>query len=303
MLKSFANFTLSGKLPAFTVVFGFLLFALAFPLSAVVSGAALVLITLHASPKNSILIVIASVLALAICSYLFINNAAIGAVTAIAQLIPSFILASVLYSTRSLSLSMQAAAILGAFAFIIASAMFPDTQQFWQSALTPIITPVLEAGGNSEEHIAQVISQTSEYMTGLLIASIVLVHSIILLFGYKLHSLANNTSQFDTDFREMRLGKVLAILALIAGIWAFLAKSAFATQLCGILIILFFIQGMAVIHTTCGAMTKGKLWLIITYFLVIFVPQAILIIILLGLIETFFKLRQHIKSNTNKLDN
>jgi uncharacterized protein YybS (DUF2232 family) len=129
-------------------------------------------------------------------------------------------------------------------------------------------------------------------MTGLLIASIVLVHSSILLFGYKLYSLVNENINFDTDFLQMRLGKVLALLALISGIWAFLAQSAFAAQLCGILIILFFLQGMAVIHTTCGTMTKGKLWLIITYILVIFVPQAILVVILLGLIETFFKLRK-----------
>ena len=93
----------------------------------------------------------------------------------------------------------------------------------------------------------------------------------------------------------MRLGTVLAILALITGIWAFLTQSAFAAQLCIILGVLFFLQGMAVIHTICGTMTKGKLWLIIAYLLVIFIPQAILIVILLGLFETFIKLRQRIK--------
>ena len=295
MLKSFATFTLSGKLSAFTVVFGFLIFAFAFPLSAIISGAALVLITLHAGPNNSFLIVIANTFALAICSYLFINSAAIGALTAIAQLLPGFILATLLYKTRSLTLSMQSAALLGALVFIAVTLMFPDATVFWQKVLTPIVTPLLEASGNNPEQITLGIQQASKFMTGLLIASIVLVHSSILLFGYKLHSLVNNNNQFDTDFEQMRLGKVLAILAIGAGIWAFLAHSAFAAQLCGILIILFFLQGMAVIHTTCGTMTKGKLWLIIAYLLVIFIPQAILIVILLGLFETFFKLRQRVK--------
>ena len=295
MLKNFASFTLSGRLPAFTVVFGFLIFALAFPLSAIISGAALVLITLHAGPRNSILIALACVLALAICSYLFIGNANIGAITAAAQLMPSFLLATVLYSTRSLSLSMQAGALLGAVTFVIATAIFPDTQQFWQSTLNPILSPVLEARGSSQEHIASVIALTAKYMTGLLIASVVLVHSCILLFGYKLHSLVNTSIPFDADFKQMRLGTVLAILALITGIWAFLTQSAFAAQLCIILGVLFFLQGMAVIHTICGTMTKGKLWLIIAYLLVIFIPQAILIVILLGLFETFIKLRQRIK--------
>ena len=294
MLKNFASFTLSGKLPAFTVVFGFLVFALVFPLSAIVSGAALVLLTLHAGPRNSILIVIACTLGLAIVSSLFISSASIGALTAIAQLIPSFILASLLFSTRSVSLSMQAAALLGAIAFVIAIIMFPDSQQFWQTVLSKLLSSALEASGNTEEQITLVITQAAKFMTGLLIASVVLVHSCILLFGYKLYSLINNNIQFEKDFLQIQLGKVLAILALIAGIWAFTTQSAFAAQLCGILIILFFLQGMAVIHTTCGTMTKGKLWLIITYILVIFVPQAILVVILLGLFETFFKLRQRV---------
>ena len=207
MLKSFASFTLSGKLPAFTVVFGFLIFALAFPLSAIVSGAALVLLTLHAGPKNSIFIVIACILGLAICSYLFIANTSLGALTAIAQLVPSYILATVLYSTRSLSLSMQTSALLGAIAFIFTTAMFPDTQPFWQTVLTPILSPVLEAGGNTQEQISLVITQTAKYMTGLLIASIVLVHSSILLFGYKLYSLVNSNVQFDSDFLQLRPGQ------------------------------------------------------------------------------------------------
>lgn len=295
MLKNFARFTLSGKLPAFTVVFGFLIFALIFPLSAIVSGAALVLLTLHANPKNSVTIVLACILALAICTQLLLGNAAIGALTAIAQLVPSFILATMLHSTRSLSLSMQFFALLGAIIFVIVTALFPNAEHFWQSTLTPVLTPALEASGNTQEQIELIIAQTSKYMIGLLIMSIVLVHSGILLFGYKLYSLANENTQFDQDFVQLRLGKVLAALALIAGAWAFLAKSPFAAQLCGILIILFFLQGMVVIHTTCGTMTKGKLWLIITYLLVIFVPQTIVVVILLGLFETFFKLRLRVK--------
>ncbi len=291
MLKNFAIFTLSGRLPAFAVVFGFLIFALVFPLSAIVSGAALVLLTLQAGPRNSILIVVACILGFTIVSSVFIGNAAVGALTATAQLVPSFILAYALYTTRSLSLSMQISALLGACAFVLVTLMFPNTQTFWEEALSPILTPVLEAGGRTEEQLALVIAQTAKYMNGLLIASIVLVHSSILLLGYKLHSLANENTQFDKDFLQIRLGKVLAIMALITGIWAFLAKSPFAAQLCGILIILFFLQGMVVIHTTCGSMTKGRLWLIIAYLLVIFVPQAIVIVILLGLFTTFFKLR------------
>jgi hypothetical protein len=295
MMKNFASFTLSGKFPAFTVVFGFLLFALIFPLSAILSGAAIVLITLHAGPKNSFSIVLACTIALALVSSVFIGHASLGAATAVAQLLPSFILAVIFYSTRSLSLSLQAAALLGALAFVIVNALFPNSDQFWQQSLSTILAPVLEKSGYDTEQSALLITQTAKFMTGLLIASIVLVHSSILLFGYKLKCIIDGSQQFEQDFQQMRLGKVLAILTVCVGVWAILTQSAYAAQLCGILSILFFLQGMAVIHTTCGTMTKGKLWLIITYILVIFVPQAILIVILLGILETFFKIRERVK--------
>ncbi|MDW3095355.1 MAG: hypothetical protein R8G33_06770 [Gammaproteobacteria bacterium] len=295
MMKNFASFTLSGKFPAFTVVFGFLLFALVFPLSAVISGTAIVLITLHAGPKNSFSIVLACTIALSLMSAVLIGNASLGAATGVAQLLPSFILAVIFYSTRSLSLSLQAASLLGALAFILVSAAFPDSAQFWQQSLSSILAPVLETGGYNAEQSAVIIAQTAKFMTGLLIASIVLVHSCILLFGYKLKCIVDDNQQFKRDFQSIRLGKVLAALAVAVAIWAFLAQSAFAAQLCGILTILFFLQGMAVIHTTSGTMTKGKLWLIIAYILVIFVPQVILAVILLGIFETFFKIRERVK--------
>ena len=292
MMKSFASFTLSGKLPAFTIVFGFLILAFLFPLSAILSGAAIVLITIHAGPKNALSIVIASILALAICSFLILKNPLLGATTGLAQLLPSFIIASIFYTTRSLSLSMQMAALVGAVSFILFSLLFPDNAQFWQKTLSPMLTPVLETSGYSKQESMQMIAQTSEFMLGLLIASIVLVHSSILLLGYLLYCQTTNSTQFSQDFRQMRLGKVLAIACVTIGVIAIATKSSFAAQLCAILAILFFLQGMAVIHTTCGTMTKGKLWLIIAYFLVIFVPQTIVVVILLGISETFLKLRE-----------
>ena len=296
MMKKFASYTLSGRIPAFVVVFGCLFLALVSPLFqffAILSGAAIVLITLHAGPRNSLYIIVISTAALTASSYFLIQQPFLGAATATAQLIPSFIIAAIFYSTRSLSLSLQATALLGALGFIALTILFPNSALFWQKALTPMLTPVLEAGGYTLEQIPALIAQSSKYMNGLLVASVVLVHSSILLFGYYLYSLHINSPQFREDFKQLRLGKVLAVLTVITGVWAVASGSEFAAQLCGILAILFFLQGMALIHTTCGTMTKGKLWLIITYIFVIFVPQVIVIVILLGLFDTLFKLRKH----------
>lgn len=291
-MKNLAHFTLSGRTPAFIVVSGFLLMALVFPLSALLSAAAIVLITLHAGPKNALVIAAAAAAALALCMFFISQHALLGAVTALAQLMPSLILASIFYRTRSLSLSLQMAAVLGAAGFILIVLWFPEHAQFWQKTLTPMLTPALEARGYGNQESSQMLAQTAQFMTGLLLASIVLVHSSILLLGYWLYGQINNRIQFSHDLHHMRLGKVLAISCVMLGMIAITSGSAFVSQLCAILVILFFLQGMIVTHAICSRMTKGRLWLIIAYCLVIFVPQTIFVVILLGLSETFFKLRE-----------
>ena len=297
MFKNFAIFTVSGKLPAFTVVFGFLSLALAFPLAAIVSGAALVLITLYVDPKNSALITVLVAFVLSLSTYFVLGNPLVGLSAAIAQLLPSLILATLFYQTRSLSFSLQAAALIGAVSFIAIKLFFPDDALFWESALSPMLTSMFEAGGVSPEDSATAIREISEYMTGVMIASVVLVHSTILYFGYWLFCKAKDSEQYKTDFREVRLGKALAAIALATGAWAVATQSPYAAQLCGVVSILFGIQGMTIIHVLCATLKKGKLWLVISYLLVIFVPQAIFIVILLGITDSFFNLRKKSEAN------
>ncbi|MEM8843560.1 MAG: DUF2232 domain-containing protein [Pseudomonadota bacterium] len=297
MFKNFANFTVSGKLPAFTVVFGFLSLAIAFPLAAIISGAALVLITLYVDPKNSTLITILVGLALSVSTFFFLGNALIGLSITLAQLFPSLILATLFYRTRSLSFTLQAAAILGALCFILIKLMFPEDVSFWEAAISPMLTSMFEASGVSPEESANSIREIAEYMTGVMIASVVLVHCSILYFGYWLFCKAKDSEQYKTDFREVRLGHALAAISIATCIWAITTQSAYAAQLCGILSILFGIQGMTIIHVLCATMKKGKLWLVVSYLLVIFIPQAIFIVILLGLSDSFFNLRKKIEAN------
>ena len=293
-MKGFARYTISGQFPAFTVVFAFSLLAFILPLSAILSGGAIVLVSLHASPKNGLLITAACVVALAICSYLFTGYAMTGVSLAVVQLVPSLILASIFYRTRSLSFSLQAAAILGVLGFLSLTLLVPDIHLIWEKVLYKILTPVLNTKEISEQDGLAAIQLWSQYMSGILIASTVLMHSTILLLGYWWHCLATDSNQFQPAFRQLRLGKVLAMIAIALGVLAFVSKSIIAAQLCGIISILFFLQGMAVIHSITAAMTKGRVWLIITYALVIVVPHAIAVVVLAGLTDTFINMRKRI---------
>ena len=297
MFKNFALFTVSGKLQAFTVVFGFLSFGLAFPLAAIISGAGLVLVTLYVDPKNATLITAFAAIALGVTTYFLVGNPFVGLTAALAQLVPSLFLATLLYRTRSLSFSLQAAAILGALTFIAVKIIYPNDALFWESTLSPMLRSMFDVSGVSTEESSEIIREIANFMTGVMIASIVLVHSSILYFGYWLFCKAKESEQYKTEFREVSLSKALAAMAILTCLWAVAMQSTYAAQLCAILGILFAIQGMTMIHVLCATLKKGKLCLVVSYLLIIFVPQAIFIVILLGLSDSFFNIRKNLEAN------
>lgn len=293
-MKAFARFIISGQLPAFTVVFGFSLLALAFPLSAIFSGAAIALITLHAGPRNGFLIAGICATALSISTYALFGSAMLGISLAVVQLLPILILASIFNRTQSLSFALQAAAILGAITFILLSLLVPDINQTWEIILHKLLDPIFEARELSVQDGQKLIQLWSTFMSGLLIASTVLMHASIMLMGHWLYCLATESDRFQQEFYRLRLGKVLAICGILLGVLAIMTKSLFAAQLCGIITCLFFLQGMAIVHALTAAMTKGRVWLIITYVLVILIPHALGIIMLAGLTDTFINFRKRV---------
>lgn len=294
MIKSFAQFALAGKFQAFGIIFGFLALALLFPLGSIVSGAVLVSVTLHAGIKNALQLVVLAAMALAAVCLVMLGNPVIGLYAALAQLTPGLLLASVFRTTRSLAITLQASALLGVVSFILIDWMFPNNALFWQQTLTEIFEPVLQSSGKPADEGLANIQTISQYMTGIMIMSVVLVHSSLIFLGHWLYCVAQDSQQYKEDFKNLRLGRVLALLSLALIIAAIVLQSSYLAQLSGIVTILFCIQGMNVIHTLCASMTNTQLWLIMSYLVVIFVPQAILIIVILGLAETFFALRDKI---------
>ena len=294
MNKSLASFILSGHFAAFTAVFGFALLTFIFPLSAIAAGGAIVLVTLHAGPKNGILIAVSAATALAVCSVAFLGHPALGISAALSLFIPSLLLATIYYRTQSLSFSFQAAVVLGVIGLLGIWATLPNIHHIWENILTNMLGTWLDAQQYTTERKTKLIQVSAQFMSGMLVASMVLMHCGALMLGRWWHCLRNDSLNYRQEFLEFRLGKVLAIAALLLGAWAFFSSSFVAAQLSIVIGLLFFLQGMAVIHKVTGTMTKGKLWLIITYLLVIFVPQALFVVMLFGLSEEFINIRKRV---------
>lgn len=295
-MKGFGRFIISGPLPAFTAVFGFSLLAFfILPLSILVSSAAIVLITLYAGVRQGLVITAACVIALSICSYALLAPSRVlpDVLMIVAQLLPAVILATIFHTTRSLSFTLQVAALLGVLAFLGVVVLFPDVERAWEGLLHQILSSV-PLGNDYLMQQPQLVQQSAQLMSGMLVASAVLTNSGVMLLGYWWHCLTTDSGDFRSDFCGLQLGKVLAIIVVLSSVWATVLKSAFATQLCIIVGVLFLLQGMAIIHAVMTAVSKGKIWLIAVYVLIVFVPQLVLVVVLAGLIDTFIDIRKRV---------
>lgn len=296
-MQGLARFTVSGQWPAFTVVFGFSVLAFIIPLSTILSAAAVVLITLYVSPKNGVLITLSCIAAISVASHFMTGNALVGGLTNAILLVPSLVLASIFYKTRSLSFTIQSAALIGMVIFIAITIMFPNLNQTWEQVLSKTLDKALDARGHNAEQKLQFIQISAIFMNGALIAVSTLIHSSTLLLGYWWYCVVQQSQNFRHDFHTLRLGKVLAIIAIGLICWTVATKSTIAIQLFAIVAVLFILQGLAIIHALTSKMTKGKLWLIISYALVIFIPQALFVLILAGIADTFINIRARTSFN------
>ena len=298
-MQGLARFIVSGRGPAFTVVFGFSVLAFIIPLSTIISAAAIVLITLYASPKQAALITFACISVMAITSYFVAGSPLLGGITNAVLLLPSLVLGSIFYKTRSLSFTIQIAAIIGIAVFIVLQLMFPDLNRTWEQVLVKTLDTALDARGHNEEQKLQFIQVSALFMNGALIAVSTLIHCTTLLLGYWWYCVVQQSQNFRKDFHTLRLGKVLAIIAIALICWTVATKSVVSVQLFAIVAMLFILQGMAIIHALTSKMQKGKIWLIVSYALLIFLPQALFILILTGIADTFINIRARIPLNTD----
>ena len=251
------------------------------------------LITLHTNPKYALLLAIVCALAIGACSHLLIGSSTPGIFATIALIFPSLLLATIFISTKSLSFSLQIATLLGVLTFFALAILFPDLNQTWENILRPAMEPLLKSADFSDEQAKLLVTRSAQLMNGALIALTLLLHGSALLLGRWWHCLAIDSNEFQANLSSLRLGKVLAITAILMALWATIVNSTLFSQLSLIVIVLFTLQGLAVIHTAATKMTKGKTWLIITYALIFLVtPPMLVLIMLLGLTDTFINIRK-----------
>ena len=221
-------------------------------------------------------------------------------VIAVAVLLPSWLAASALAATRSLSFVFQAATIGAGLLVLAIHGLLGDPQ----GVLMPLIAqlePMLQRAAETLsqfgiERSPQEIGAATAHFAWATLAWMLLLHTMLAQFaGLWAFGQAREPGLFGREFRRLKLGHVVAWVAVAAFATSVGAQLAFqqswqpADDLVFVLAAAFLLQALAVVHGLRELQVIGLLPVVLAYLSVVLLPMALVGI---GFADTWVRFRE-----------
>ncbi|MCW8905365.1 DUF2232 domain-containing protein [Sedimenticola sp.] len=220
-------------------------------------------------------------------------NLAIGFL--ILMWLPVWLLAVLLRSSRSLALAIVGAMVLG---FVMLGGQFiqsADPVADWKALLGPFVESLADAQLVEGSQQAALVALMASWMPGIVAAGFFLQLTVSLLLARWWQALLYNPGGFRAEFHQLRLPKVLSIALLLAvlPIWMRSGTEVTVAEYALILLVVaWFIQGLALAHGIVGKLGSSSGWLIGIYLLLLFaLPHTVIVLAMVGIADAWFDFR------------
>lgn len=258
------------------------------PAPQLTSGVILVLLVLAQGVRLAAIEAGVAAAALLAVSLLFGASAVSLLALMAATWLPVAVLAGLLMKTRSLTLTLQVsviAAIVGVLGFYVVVA---DPAAFWEPYLA-MMAEVFEQN-NLQLNTALL---SAEVMTVSVVLAMWMLYVVGLLLGYALYRRLPTETAALGQFQDLNFGRVLAFAMAVIALLAFVAGLQNTAY---VLFVVFWIQGLAIVHWLHG---KGRLPLaavIAVYALLPFLQVLLMMALaVLGYVDAWFGFRRRMK--------
>ena len=261
------------------------------PAPQLTSGVIMVLLVLSQGARLAVIEALIAAAALFAVSLVFGASSASLMTLMAGTWLPVLLLALLLVNTRSLKLTMQVSVILAVVAMAGFYIVVTDAVAFWQ----PYLTLMAEiARQNSLELNTELLN--AEVMTVSATLAFWMLYIAGLLLGYGLYKkLPAQTGEFGR-FRNMSFGRVIAFATALVSILAFLVGAAWLSNIAFVMFVVFWIQGLAIVHWMHAEGTL-PLAAVIAVYVLLPLLQVLLITALavLGYMDAWFDFRRRLK--------
>jgi len=214
--------------------------------------------------------------------------------------LPILLLAQVLRQTDSQGTTLTAAGALGALVLVGIHLLTADPVAWWRAKLERFVAqPIREANPDLAPEMLKQLDQAMQGMSMLMLslpAATVVGAMLVLWLARWMHATLDNPGGFGKEFRALRMdqrvafaGVALALLAIFAGNFA----GGLFRGLLVLVIVVYTIQGIALLHAVVHKRSASVAWLVAVYAgIVIMPPAAILGLALTGFSDAWFDFRR-----------
>lgn len=223
-------------------------------------------------------------------------------IIALAVLVPSWLAATALVSTRSLSFVFQALTVASCLLVVGIHGLLGDPQ----GVLMPLITrlePMLRQTAETLsqfgiERSAQEIGAATARVAWATLAWMVLLHAMLAQFaGLWAFGKMREPGLFGREFRQLRLGRFIAWAAVAAFGTSIAVQLAFgrswqpADDLVFVLAAAFLVQALAVVHGLRESQVIGILPVVLAYLAVVLLPM---VLVGIGFADNWVRFRERL---------
>jgi hypothetical protein len=254
---------LLGLLPLFGLGFAFFL-----------PGAVPALLVLARGGRVGIAVALGASGLLAASMLLFGRPMAVGFIYSVWVLGPPLALALLLGRSESLTLCLQVATLVGTVLLVALHSAFGDPEQFWAPFVRDLAQEMQKHGlpkDMFDEGLATTLART---LWGWVAVLTMLLAMGALFLARWWQTLPAQPGRFGAEFRELRLGLVLGVVAAAIIVGSLLTDRTLVDDIARLFLGSLVIVGLAVMHRTVASGKLGTVWLWITYTLLLILPPA-----------------------------
>lgn len=291
-----ANFILKGHSQAALVVATMAILGLLLPPAAWISAAGIVLVTLVYGAQRGVITMALSLIGTTVFAYLIFSVPQVAMVFVLFAWLPAWMSAVTLRQTVSMAYSLQILTATCLFAVVLIYALYPNFGELWRE---PLDLMVEQLATQSEQFNLAELKQKEEwvikFLPGLFASSILFGTMLSLFLGRWWQAIFYNPGGFAEEFQSLDLGKVSALVAIALLLLAIAINSIPVYALVAVIAVLYFAQALALLHGVIEKRKINKAWLYFVYFLTFFIPQVVMLLILVALADPWLQIRQRLQ--------
>ena len=214
--------------------------------------------------------------------------------------VPIVYLAGLLRLSSSQSVALVGAGAMGGLALSVIHLLTTDPVLWWRGMLSRYVFDSALTNAQTEGHKA--LAQVNEMLDVLapvmvsLPSGVAIAAMIVLFMSRWWQATLDNPGGFAREFRSIRLDARIATVTAVTGVAALYARDTaggYWPSLFQMLMVLFTVQGVAIIHSITAGRQASVGWLVGTYvFLLVRPREAIILLAVAGFSDTWVNYRQ-----------